>query len=190
MWSTHYSCYILIKLEFFKDNFLTYSYKNFMKICPLGAKLFHPDGERIDIAKQTIAYSNLCLKSHQTDMLHTLCRVWNLRKRKLCSGTAKVSRFVLQFRSHLLSVYNDLFSPTISLVNNRIKAIRAELSCTLQSLVHSTAELSVGSTNWTSFDCCYYKSRCLITGTVINMWSVVKRRGAVSSLTPQCNSKP
>jgi hypothetical protein len=112
----------------FPDNFfLNFQIPNFMKFCLLGAKLFHPNGERIDITKLTIAYSNLCPKSHQHDMLHTLCPVWNLPRRKLCAGTAKVSRFVPQFRSHLLSVYNDLFSPTNSLVSNRIKAVRGRV---------------------------------------------------------------
>jgi hypothetical protein len=100
---------------------------NLIKICLLGTKLFHSDIGLTDMTKLTIACSNLCLKSHQSDMLHTLCRVWNLHKRKLCAGTAKVSRFVLQFKSHLLSFYNDLLSPTNSLVSNRIKAVRGRV---------------------------------------------------------------
>jgi hypothetical protein len=42
MYSTHYSCQILIKLEFYQQIFKKKT-PYFMKICPVGAELFHAD---------------------------------------------------------------------------------------------------------------------------------------------------
>ena len=47
MWSAHYSCQILIKLEFSWQNFEKSSISSFIKIRPEGVELFHAD-ERTD----------------------------------------------------------------------------------------------------------------------------------------------
>ena len=41
MYSIHYSCKILMKLEFLNRFSKNTQISNFMKICPVGAKLFH-----------------------------------------------------------------------------------------------------------------------------------------------------
>jgi len=46
MCSIHYSCHILTKIEFSRPIFEKYSISNFMKICVVGAELFHADGQR------------------------------------------------------------------------------------------------------------------------------------------------
>jgi hypothetical protein len=43
MYSTRYSCQMLLKVQFFFGRF-SKKYPNFMKICPVGAELFHAEG--------------------------------------------------------------------------------------------------------------------------------------------------
>jgi hypothetical protein len=45
MYSTCYSCEILIRIELFGQLvFFNNEFKNFVKICAVGAELFHVDG--------------------------------------------------------------------------------------------------------------------------------------------------
>lgn len=45
MYSTYYSCHILIKLIFLKDILKNSQIMNFMTICPVGTKKFHMKSE-------------------------------------------------------------------------------------------------------------------------------------------------
>ena len=56
---THYFCRILKKPEFSQQIFKKYS--NFMKICPVGAGLFHMDGQT-DTKKLTAGFCNFANK--------------------------------------------------------------------------------------------------------------------------------
>ena len=56
MYSTRYSCQILMKVEFSRQIFEKYT-PNFMKICPVGSQ-FHSDGRTVHIAKLTVAFHN------------------------------------------------------------------------------------------------------------------------------------
>jgi len=57
MWSIRYSCQILKKREFFSTDFWKNTQiSNFMKIRPVGADVFHADGQT-DV-KLIIAFSN------------------------------------------------------------------------------------------------------------------------------------
>jgi hypothetical protein len=53
---TRYSCQILLKLEFCGQIFEKYS-SYLMKICPVGATLFHADGER-EATELIVAFRN------------------------------------------------------------------------------------------------------------------------------------
>jgi len=57
MYSSHYSCQILIKLEFSRQIFEKYPILNFMQICPVGTAVFHVKG-RTDIMKLTVTLHN------------------------------------------------------------------------------------------------------------------------------------
>ena len=58
MSSTRYSCQILMKLELSLDRFTKITQiSNFMKICLVGAGLFHADGQ-IDMTKLIVAFRN------------------------------------------------------------------------------------------------------------------------------------
>ena len=57
MQSARYSCHILMKLEFSRQIFENTQISNFMKICSVGAEMFHEDG-RADITKLIIAFRN------------------------------------------------------------------------------------------------------------------------------------
>ena len=45
MLSTHYPCHIFMKLEFSRQILYNIQISNFVKICPVGAKLFHVEGQ-------------------------------------------------------------------------------------------------------------------------------------------------
>ena len=55
MWSTRYSCQILMKLEFSRQIFENTQILNFMKYRPVAAELFHAD-RRTDMMKLTVAF--------------------------------------------------------------------------------------------------------------------------------------
>ena len=57
MYSICYSCQIWIKLEFFNRLSKNAEISNFMKIRPVGAALFHADGQT-DTTKLTVAFRN------------------------------------------------------------------------------------------------------------------------------------
>jgi len=60
--STGYSCQILMKLEFPRQIFDKYSKPNFIKICPVGAELFHADGRsdgQTDMTKLIVVFGTL-----------------------------------------------------------------------------------------------------------------------------------
>ena len=58
MWSTHYSCQILMKLKFARRVFE--EYENIMKICSMGAELFHADGRTDRHDEANILFSQFC----------------------------------------------------------------------------------------------------------------------------------
>jgi hypothetical protein len=58
MWSTRYSCQILMELEFSRQIFEKFQIKHLMKIRLVEAELFHTDG-RTDTTKLTVAFRNL-----------------------------------------------------------------------------------------------------------------------------------
>jgi len=70
MLSTHYSCHILIKIDFFSvaDFKKNTHISNFMEIRPMGAELFHVDRRadgrtdgQTDITKLTVAFRNFVI---------------------------------------------------------------------------------------------------------------------------------
>jgi hypothetical protein len=56
MQSTRYPCQILTKLEFSRQIFEKFLNMNFMKICPVGAKLLNGDGRTVDLMELIIAF--------------------------------------------------------------------------------------------------------------------------------------
>ena len=66
-WATLATCQILMKIEFSRQIFGKSAQSNFMKICPVGAELFHANG-RTDITKLIVASRNFTIapESHAT----------------------------------------------------------------------------------------------------------------------------
>ena len=56
-WSIHYSCQILMKLEFSQHTSKNTHISNFIKKCPVGAELFHAD-RQTDMTKLIITLHN------------------------------------------------------------------------------------------------------------------------------------
>jgi len=66
-WATRTTYQIWMKIEFSQQILGNQHQSNFMKICPVGAKLFHADG-RTDMTKLIVAFRNFTIapESHTT----------------------------------------------------------------------------------------------------------------------------
>jgi hypothetical protein len=73
MLSTHYSCPILRKLEFFLHFFEKSS--NITKILLVGAEFFHADRRKDRLDEANIGFSQFC-ESDQTTDVSVLCKAW------------------------------------------------------------------------------------------------------------------
>jgi len=75
MYRTYYSCQISMKLEVSRQTFEKYA-SNFVKICPVGAALFHADRQmdKTELIVVFRTYANFCKNLSNVDtFLNLLC---------------------------------------------------------------------------------------------------------------------
>ena len=81
MYSTRYSCKILIKPKLYRQAFEKYQISNFTKLLPVGAKLFHADrwtdggmAGHTDMTRLIVAFRNFANASKMTKVFRWLYR--------------------------------------------------------------------------------------------------------------------
>jgi hypothetical protein len=113
MQSFHYSCQILIKLEYSRRFTKNTQISNFIKIRPVGAELFHADG-RTDMTKLMVAFRDFVNASKNEPFPTTAVQQWQnvdaVGCRTFFSGT---------FVFDILQISSGCTAPTFTPVTTR-----------------------------------------------------------------------